>query len=587
MKLLIKISLRNLLRQKQRSLLLGIGIAFGMTILILANSFSHGISDILLNRIIKLMTGHFIVLMQEKPEDKTRRFVRDKERIIQIIKESVEGDIKIREGVITQSANQDGPPQIRAVGNGASSMIVVVGARKETFLEQESEVISGRIDDIFEDRVSENPIVIFDKIAENLNVGLHDTIRVRFSTVYGQVQAARFTVVAIMASTNPFMAVAAFTSQKTLKPLLGLSAQETGSILVDINNLDDPRKVIEQANNLHQALQPGAAGYRGQLSVGDRLDSVTVLGINSDVESKKKFLDILQLTAGEKDNLWTDEKNALISENLAKSLKILAGDNINLRYETKFEGQSKPAEVTVKGIFKQSQLLTDELVFVHPQVLYKSAVPVVPKLLPGIKRDSELFPWLLKEWTLLEIFPDQKSRFKKFEELNDSDWQGHIIEVATMYAIASEMLNMEKVLDIVTLVAVLVLFFIILIGVINTLRMTIRERTREIGTVRAIGMQRNDVRWSFMLEVIFLALFASLVGIVASFSIMKALSFMELKAEGMFSIFLVDRHLHFMPTWGDVVGNLIIILIIAALTSLFPANRAAKLSVADALRHVE
>lgn len=59
MSMLLKISLRNLLRQKRRNVLLGIGIAFGMSILIMANSFAHGLSDILLNKIIKFMTGRY------------------------------------------------------------------------------------------------------------------------------------------------------------------------------------------------------------------------------------------------------------------------------------------------------------------------------------------------------------------------------------------------------------------------------------------------------------------------------------------------------------------------------------------------
>ena len=60
MNVILKISLRNLLRQKRRNLLLGSGIAFGMCLLVLANAFSHGISDILLNKMIVYMTGHMM-----------------------------------------------------------------------------------------------------------------------------------------------------------------------------------------------------------------------------------------------------------------------------------------------------------------------------------------------------------------------------------------------------------------------------------------------------------------------------------------------------------------------------------------------
>jgi len=586
MKLLIKISLRNLLRQKQRSILLGIGIAFGMTILILANAFSHGLSDILLNRIIKTMTGHFMIWSQEKPGDRARGLIRDKDRFIKLIKATVQGDVQVTEAISTQTRG-GGRGMSRALGNGASSMIMVVGVSKERFAERENVVISGNVDDIFIPSDRENPVALFDTMAENLNVKLNDTIRVRFSTVYGQVQAVRFKVVSILKSTNPFMSMAAFTPQEVLKPLVGLRPQETNALSIVINNLDNPQKVIEQAKRLHKALKPGAAGFYGQFSVGNQTKKVLVIGIHLEEEKRREFIGRFQLSAGIRENLWTDWKDVLISEKLARELKIGIGDAVSMKYETKFEGFSSPLDVTITGIYASNGFLSDDMVVVHPQLLFRTFIPLLPKNPASINRENELFTFLLKEWTVLELSPDQDAMSKKYEELGDSDWQGRTVDVATMYALASQVLEMERVLDIVTLIAVLVLFFIILIGVVNTLRMTIRERTREIGTVRAIGMQRSDVRWSFMLEVVFLAFFASVAGAILSFILMKSSLLIELKPEGMFSIFLVDHHLYFRPTVSDFVINLSIILVISALTAIIPANRASKLSVADALRHVE
>jgi ABC-type antimicrobial peptide transport system permease subunit len=132
-----------------------------------------------------------------------------------------------------------------------------------------------------------------------------------------------------------------------------------------------------------------------------------------------------------------------------------------------------------------------------------------------------------------------------------------------------------------------VLFFIILIGVVNTLHMTIRERTREIGTVRAIGMQRADVRWSFMMEVLLLTIISCAVGLIAGLLVIQVLSMISVEAEGILVLLLVDNHLYFLPTLVDVVKNLLIIVGIAFITAYFPAQRAAKLSVAEALRHYE
>ena len=84
MNVILKISLRNLVRQKRRNLLLGMGIAFGMCILVMANALGTGISDLLLNKMGGRVFGHVFVSMSEKDEKKWD-IIRDKERIKQVI----------------------------------------------------------------------------------------------------------------------------------------------------------------------------------------------------------------------------------------------------------------------------------------------------------------------------------------------------------------------------------------------------------------------------------------------------------------------------------------------------------------------
>ena len=586
MSMLLKISLRNLLRQKRRNVLLGIGIAFGMSILIMANSFAHGLSDILLNKIIKFMTGHIRVMVMEQKEDKSWGLIRDKDRLIRVIDEQVQGAKEVYEGVSSQDANAGHTHSGRALGNGAAEFIVVVGVVVDDSFKMETDVVAGNLDDL-KSAAFENPIALYDTMAEKLNVGLHDTIRVRFGTVYGQVQAAQFTVAALLKATNPFMSVAAFTTQETLKPLVGLMPQETASLSVIMKDLEDPTFVIEQAKRLHAALQPDAAGYQGQLAAHGQTHAVEVLAIAPEDAARQQFAGQVQLTAGNVADLWENEQGALISETLAQTLGVQVGDEVAATYETKFEGVAAPRLARVVGIFKSSEQLSAQMVVLHPQALYETCFPAVPQNPVILDRQQALFPIALKEWTLLPQTFDRESWEKKYKVLNDSDWRGRVVDVNTMYELASDVLKMEQVLDMITYIAVLVLFFIILIGVVNTLRMTIRERTREIGTVRAIGMQRGDVRWSFVLEVVFLAFFASLVGIGVGFAAMKLCSLPTIESDSMFTMFLLDKHLYFLPTLGNVVKNLAIILLIAFVTSFFPANRAARLSVADALRHFE
>jgi len=204
------------------------------------------------------------------------------------------------------------------------------------------------------------------------------------------------------------------------------------------------------------------------------------------------------------------------------------------------------------------------------------------------KRGSPLYAALAPEWMLLKRTYTTQEAQKQTKEISKLRTNAFTVKVQSMYESASMVVNLEVALNLVTLVAVMVLFFIILIGVVNTLRMTIRERTREIGTVRAIGMQKNDVRNSFVLETFFLTLFAVAGGIVAAFVVMAALSLIKINTQdNPMGMLLVNGHLNFAPTVLATVGYTVLILLIAAVTAYFPARRAANLSAAAAFRHYE
>jgi len=92
------ISFRNLVRQFRRNLLLGIGITVSMCVLVVTTSFTSGLSDILFNRVLVFMTGHIAVQQMQYTTRRTD-VIRDKDRLIGLIRQNVEGIKSIDEGV--------------------------------------------------------------------------------------------------------------------------------------------------------------------------------------------------------------------------------------------------------------------------------------------------------------------------------------------------------------------------------------------------------------------------------------------------------------------------------------------------------
>ena len=113
-----------------------------------------------------------------------------------------------------------------------------------------------------------------------------------------------------------------------------------------------------------------------------------------------------------------------------------------------------------------------------------------------------------------------------------------------------------------------------LFGIANTLALSIFERRRELGMLRAVGMSRRQVRRLIRYESVITALIGAILGMVIGM-IFAALMSVPLKSQG----FVISYP----------VGQLIFILVIAALAGVLaaiaPARRAAKLDVLEALAY--
>jgi len=119
---------------------------------------------------------------------------------------------------------------------------------------------------------------------------------------------------------------------------------------------------------------------------------------------------------------------------------------------------------------------------------------------------------------------------------------------------------------------------IALVGVANTLGLSVIERTRESALLRALGMQRGSLRLMLLLEAVLLALVGTVVGMVGG----GTLAWMLVR-----SIFLQTNvgtdMLVFDIDWTQTVVLLAIAVVCASLASILPGRRASKASPTEAL----
>jgi putative ABC transport system permease protein len=125
---------------------------------------------------------------------------------------------------------------------------------------------------------------------------------------------------------------------------------------------------------------------------------------------------------------------------------------------------------------------------------------------------------------------------------------------------------------------------IIVLSISNTLMMSVTERTSEIGTMMAIGTSRSSILRLFVWEGIFLGIVGALAGVVLGFlinTIVSAIGIPMPPAPGMRHGFLAQATFTF-PIAFTAMG---LALATTALASVYPALRASRLDIVDALRH--
>ena len=125
---------------------------------------------------------------------------------------------------------------------------------------------------------------------------------------------------------------------------------------------------------------------------------------------------------------------------------------------------------------------------------------------------------------------------------------------------------------------------VIAVGILNMYRVIIYERTREIGTMRALGVQKPQVRDIILAEALILAACGIVAGFVLSLVALLVVSQIPLNGSAGFDIFLDRGHLSWV-LYPDVVGlDAFLIALITLLGALSPARAAQSIDPVVAIR---
>ncbi len=326
--------------------------------------------------------------------------------------------------------------------------------------------------------------------------------------------------------------------------------------------------------------------------------SVVLLGI--DIEKERRFKEAVIVIDGELDSIAEDYV-AMIDKTTAEQFQLSVGDTFS--YETKVEHPefgivNNTARFRVGAIIQGLSLgpfasfirvnlnTATEFQYLNVNQVSRIAIFIDDKDNSGTFAD-ELEEALKKTKYTIDDYdrdqPDAVTQATGFSPETQPD--GLEIKVRTWQEELSFLEQMITAIDLVSFIFIAILMIIILMGISNTLVMTIRERTGEIGTLRAIGMQRPSVLLMFVLEGLILGIFGSLLGIIIGGSISLFFTINGIYiGPSVISLFLVNNSLYFKITVGSVLIIMLSVVVISVLASIYPSYRASKMKPVTAIQ---
>lgn len=333
---------------------------------------------------------------------------------------------------------------------------------------------------------------------------------------------------------------------------------------------------------------------RGWAKAVSESTSMDLVLAGVDVAREPAFRRVLRIAQGRLEDLG-QPGTVLLFEGQAERLKVRVNDVLTLSAPTA-RGVNNTADVRVAVIARNVGLLSAFSAFIQNDTLRRlyglnTTTTGAVHLYLKDPRDAPVVAARLRGalaragWRVMD--PEAQPYWMKLmQTVPSEDWTGQKLDVTTADDEMGQFKQFIVALRVVTWLLVVILMVVVVIGILNTLAIAIRERTREIGTLRAIGMQRGKVRWLILLETALLGL-----GGTATCALLAAAVALALNAAGIglpesMQIFLAQERLTFLLKPGAIVAEVAFLAAVTVLASIFPARRAARLRPVTAMHHV-
>ncbi len=350
------------------------------------------------------------------------------------------------------------------------------------------------------------------------------------------------------------------------------------------------KEIVEKSLPDLDFVVPRGRGF-GKLVSDKASMQVAVGGI--EIENEPGFRRVVKPVAGNIDDL-RQPNTVLIFEAHAKKLEVKVGDNLVMTSETT-RGVSNTIDLRIVAIAEDIGILSAWNIFVPADSIRQlgqfntdttGALHVYLKNMKRIPQDMEILRKAFADAGYLLMDREAKPFWQKMESVNREDWTGQKLDLTTWEEEMTFLNWMVKGVDGLMVILTVVLLTIIAIGIMNSMWIAIRERTREIGTLRAIGMQRRRVQAMFIIEAFTLGAMGTFAGALLGILFAVILNAAHLPVPKGAQMFLMSQIFRAAVEPLSILVGMMVINGCTTLISIIPSTHAARLKPITAMSHI-
>ncbi len=317
--------------------------------------------------------------------------------------------------------------------------------------------------------------------------------------------------------------------------------------------------------------------------------------------SEKDFVNSLQVLSGSLENSLKSD-SIILSDKVADSMNVEVGDELIFTTQTVY-GQNTVADFTVSAIIKANSFMNAMMAYANLNTVNKlieipedgyttftiflnnknEQTKIANLIEKKIREDGNN---VTSRVEAIKTNPNNPGKgIEKQLRPESQQWEGTKYAVETLYDEVPAIKTVLNVVHIVTTMILLVILLIVMVGVSNTYKMVLYERIREIGTMRALGMDGKSTRMLFSCEAVILCLFGAIAGLILSVFAMVILHMFTITDESL-SFFLHNGHFSIKYSAISIIVQYFILIVLTVLAVRSSASKASKLSPAQALRSI-